>query len=202
MTQPTSPWRHTRAPSPKNKNFNVSPDSPSSLLLIVNLISHFFFISTWNLIHDKKQHKTKHVLCNKWDVSVSTITLIRKKKGPLLLHQAPYRSLTLHHASNLLLACEAATAHHAILVPALYMRFTVSSFPHFLPAVRGRLNSLSSPLTLRTTLFSLEIHLLYPHLTVFFFKLIKKVEKKKNIIAIIFPELPPKHKIMSGIAHF
>lgn len=115
-------------------------------------------------------------------VSVSTITLIRKKKGPLLLHQAPYRSLTLHHASNLLLACEAATAHHAILVPALYMRFTVSSFPHFLPAVRGRLNSLSSPLTLRTTLFSLEIHLLYPHYLTFFFKLIKKVEKKRILL--------------------
>lgn len=83
-------------------------------------------------------------------VSVPAITLIRKDEKILLFCSSwpPCRSLTLHHASHLLLECEAATAHHAILVPALYMRFTVSSFPHFLSTVRGRLNSLSLSTTL------------------------------------------------------
>lgn len=130
-------------------------------------------------------------------VSVSTVTLIRKKKVLFCFLKPPYRSLTLHHVSHLLLACEAAPAHHAILVPALYMRFTVSSFPHFLSVVRGRLNSLSPPLALRTTLFSLEIPLLYPHLIVGLKFDQKSRGKKKEYYWHHFPWATPKHKIIT-----
>lgn len=102
-------------------------------------------------------------------VSASTMTDRTEKRSPAA--PASLRvALTLHHASHLQLACEAAAAHHAILVPALYMRFTVSSFPRFLPAVRGRLNSLSPPptppprhLALRTSSLCFEIHFLCSH---------------------------------------
>lgn len=112
------------------------PDSPMSLLLIVNLISHSSFISQWSLLHAKN-----YCCATSGDVSLYTSTSSFLKEN---VHCLSVKLLPCYQIPSCiisLVACEAASAHHAILVPALKKRFNVSSIPHFLPTLSGLAHS-------------------------------------------------------------
>lgn len=94
------------------QNAGLGSDSPESLLLIVNLISDL----EGNLLHATYCFHSESCVLSPQMNPHSDIHFFLKAETPLSCLCFPLRPSIIHHIS---FACEAAPAHHAILVPAL-----------------------------------------------------------------------------------